>query len=190
MYALRPVAISGANGRSTMFAAGAADFFRAAPAQSPFLGQTTGQGIYENAKEQVRRFDSFVERTKKIANKQIREQIAGKFGLGEPNNKDKALYERNATAGNIAEAESFTPVNYYIFEAPGPAKNRPGKLQDWNHSFKSDVESAEATWGVLPEPQIIERIVQVQGAAAMSPLVPVLVVGGLVVVGLALFGGL
>lgn len=190
-FDVRPVSISGANGsRATMFASGLGDFFRAPSARSPFLGQTTGQGIYDNAKEQIRRFDSFVERTKKLANKQSRERIADDFGLGEPNNKDKAFYERNATAGNVAEADSYTPPNYYIFEVSGPAKNRPARLQDWNHEFKRAVEDAETTWGILPEPQIIERMVLVPGAATMSPLVPVLVTGGLVVVGLALFGAL
>lgn len=186
MYDLRPVAIGQ---RGSLFAAGVNDPFGHALGSS--LGQA-GQSIYQNAKDQVKRFDSLVERTKKIAVKQVREQIADEFGLGEPGNKDKARYMREATAYDIGQAESFTPVNYYVFEAPGPAKHRPGNLQGFNNDFQKRVEQAESTYGILPEPQVIEKIVEVPGATApaASPIVPIVVVGGLAVAGIMLFSAL
>ena len=60
-------------------------------------------------------------------------------------------------------------------------------------SFKKDLDAAEATYGLLPDPQIVERYIEVRvpGAPVETssfPIVPVLVVGGAVVLGLALLG--
>jgi hypothetical protein len=186
MYSLRPVAISGANGsRSTMFTSGVNDFFRTASARSPFLGQTTDQEWYNEAKREVAKFDAFVMRLRKVANKAVRDDLAGRY-IGNPEDTESGAYGRNSVAQDIGEAESYKPVNYLIFSV-SRRRNRVERLDDINNSFESDLVSAEQNWGILPEPQVIERIVQVPGAAA-SPLVPILVVGGLAVAGLALFG--
>lgn len=160
MIPLRVAAIGGFNGpRGSLFHGSATDSFRLGSPSNPAQASmgASGQSIYEEAKKQVAIFDDLVERTKRIANKQSRESIIDEIGLTEPDNKDKGLYARNVTAYEITKADSYTPINYYIFEGPGPAKNRPGRLRDWNSDFKDLVKYAEDTYGSLPEPQVIER---------------------------------
>ena len=157
----------------------------------PSLGQTTDRGWYDRAKGEVAKFDDLAARTKKIANKAVREQLWATH-VGDAADRSSGAYRRESVAQNVAEAESYTPVNHLIFAAGTTARERVDKFSDINHDFRVAVEEAERTWGVLPEPQIIERIVEVPGAPAEglsgSTILTVAVVGGLSVIGLALLG--
>lgn len=160
MIPLRMAAIGGFSGpRGSMFQGTVTDSFRLGSPSNPAQASlgATGQSIYEDAKKQIASFDDLVERTKRIGNRQSREEIADTFGLSEPDNKDKALYMRNATAYSLSQADSYTPINYYVFEGPGPAKGRPTKLGYFNADFAKAVKYAEDTYGSLPQPQVIER---------------------------------
>lgn len=197
-FALRPVAISGSNGpRSPIFAAASNDIFsggwrpamgRPQPAVRG-LGQTTDQEWYNEARREVAKFDSFVNRLRKVANKQVREDLAGRY-VGSPEDSESGIYRRNSVASDIAEAESYTPVNVLVFSVER-RRNRVRQLDSLNNGFERDLTAAEQAWGTLPEPQVIERIVEVQvpgTAPSTPPIVPILVVGGLAVAGLALLG--
>lgn len=190
MVPMRMASIGGFNGpRGSLFHGSATDSFRLGSPSHP--GQASlgdaGQEIYAEAKKQVAVFDSLVERTRRLANKQSRESIIEEFGLAEPANKDKAFYERNATAGNIAQAESYTPVNTYIFTGPGPAKNRPGRLKSWNSEFKDAVKYSEDTYGSLPEPVVIERVTTTTVSETPGWVLPV-TIGAVGIAALAAFG--
>jgi len=189
MIPLRMASIGGFNGpRGTMFHGSATDSFsvgRISLGESDLGVNTTGLARYELAKKELAQYDSLVERVKRIGNKAAREQIIDTYGLSEPDNKDKSLYARNVVASDLANAESYTPINYDIYTAPGPAKNRPGRLQDWNSSFAKDVKYAEDTYGILPEPQVIERTTTVSQVPAW--VMPV-TIGALAVAGLAALG--
>lgn len=190
MIPLRMASIAGFNGpRGSLFHGSATNVFgQSTPSLgTPTLGQSQGLNIYTDAKKQVARFDTLVERTRRLANQAVRDEIIHDYGLTDPGDKDKAQYARDAVAYDISRAESFTPPNYYIYEASGPAKNRPGRLREWNSSFNDAVEAAERTYGILPQPVVIERVVTVPGDAATSPLIPVVLVGALGIAALAIF---
>lgn len=186
---LRPVTISGANGQRTpWFSPAVNDIF--APRS---LGADTNQDWYNRAKREIAQFDGYVERLRRLASRPVREDL-WKTYVGDPADSESGAYRRNTVAWHITEAESYTPINYLVFGADDPGmrvRNRVTKLDSLNSAFKADLDSAEATYGLLPEPQIIEKIIEVRvpGApvAAPFPLVPVLVVGGVAVVGLVLY---
>jgi hypothetical protein len=170
-----------------MFNVSATDSFQLGSPSMPTRASlgATGQDIYENGKKQIAIFDGLVERTKRIANKTARDLVIDSFGLAEPDNKDKALYMRNATAYSISQADSYTPINYYVFEGPGPAKGRPAKLASFNSDFQSAVKDAELTYGILPEPVVIERTTTLSETPAW--VLPV-TIGAIAVAGLAVLG--
>lgn len=189
MVPLRMATISGFSGpRGSLFHGSATNVFGlgASTPGRPMLGQT-GQEIYALAKKELAQFDSLVERTKRLANQASREAIIEEFGLTEPDNKEKALYARNVVASDLAKAESYTPVNYDIYYAPGPAKNRPGRLEDWNDSFRDEVKDSERTYGILPEPVIIERMSTTTVSETPAWVLPV-TIGAIGVAALAAFG--
>jgi hypothetical protein len=181
--------IGGFNGpRGTLFHGSATDSFsvgRNSLGGSGLGVNTVGLSRYDLAKKELAQYDTLVERTKRIGNKVQREQLIDTYGLAEPENKDKSLYARNVVAGDLANAESYTPINYDIYTAPGPAKNRPGRLKDWNSDFAKDVKYAEDTYGILPEAQVIERTTTVSQVPGW--VVPV-TIGAAAVAALAVFG--
>ncbi len=189
MIPLRMAPIGGfSNTRGNMFHVSATDSFRlGSPAmpQTAALGQSDGQDVYNEGKKQLAIFDDLVARTQRIANKTVRDQIISDFGLAEPNNKDKALYMRNATAQSLAKADSYTPINYRVFTGPGPDKNRPRKLGEFNADFAAAVKDAEVTYGSLPEPVVIQSTTTVSQVPAW--VMPV-TIGALAIAGLAAFG--
>lgn len=197
-YALRPVEIVAPGGRSGFFSMGAGDLFgngwrpAAGRPYAPALGQTTNAEWYEMAKHQVRKFDNIVEMLRKIANKAAREELAGEY-VGSPEDRDSGIYRRNSVENAVREAESYSPVNLLVFSTDR-ARSRIQALREITHDFLEEVREAEAYWGTLPEPQVIERIVEVQvpggapPAEPTPPLVPILLVGGLGVAALALLG--
>lgn len=141
------------------------------------LGQGAGLALFQQAKAEIARFDSLVQRTMRIANKTVRDQIISDFGLNDPNNKDKAQYVRDAMASEVSRADA---PNYYFFTSPGPQRNRPAKLAALNQDFESAVKSAEITYGILPEP-ITNTITN----TIESPLtMPILIGAGIVAVAL------
>jgi len=184
---IRPVTISGANGQRTpWFSPAIGEIFA-----KKTLGAVTDQEWYYKAQQTVANYDSYLERLRKLANKQVREDLWDQY-VGNPGDAESGVYRRNSVAGNIAEAEAYTPVNYMVF-AVERVRNRVAKLEEINGSFRRDMNSAEATYGLLPDPQIVERVIEVrvpgEPAPAAFPTVPVLVVGGaVIIVGLALLG--
>lgn len=185
MHAIRLAAISGANGvRTSMFSGAAVQAFSMAGPR-PSLGQASpGSQTYAQAKAELAKFAALVDRTKKIANQTVRDQIIDQFGLADPANKDKAQYMHDAVAYNMHEVESYTPPNYLIYETPGPATNRVSDLASFNKDFDAAVTNAEVTYGILPAPVTITKIVQAPG----SNVVPYLVIGAVAVAALAALG--
>jgi len=190
MDMIRPVTISGANGQRTpWFSPAIGEVFN-----KKSMGADTDQDWFNRAKREVGQFDSYVERLRRLANKTVRESLWDQY-VGDPADSESGAYRRNSVAWNISEAEAYTPVNYMIFAAD-PAglrvRNRVTRLDSLNSDFKKDLDSAEATYGLLPDPQIVERIIEVrvpgEAAAPSFPYVPVLVTAGAVVLGLALLG--
>lgn len=196
MFDLKPVAISGARGsRTPMFSGGVNDMFRSAslsgkligaPMGGQRMGQSSGQDWYNMAVKQVQKFDDILLRLRKVANKAAREQLAATF-VGDPGDSESGMYRRNSVASNVSEAQQYTPVNALVFDQ-SRVQGRVEKLREITHDFLAAVESAEATWGVLPDPQIIERVVEVQGPGEGIPIVPIVIGGAGVLALLALLG--
>lgn len=194
MYNLGMVAISGRTARPSMFSGSVTDNFRVGLAGPYVLGQT-GEEWYARAKKAVADFDAYALRTAKIARKSVRDDIARQFGLNNPADTDKAQYRRNDVQDTIREVESYSPPNYLIYMVGQRARNKVQALEDWNRDFRRTVQQAENDYGVLPEPQVIERIVEVPGAPGAAPAVnwtlPVVIGGGAIIVAalLGVFGG-
>lgn len=183
MLPMRIAVLSGYTGpRSSMFSGGAGDIFGLG---SPSLGRSDAEW-YSEAKEEVAEFDDLLTRTRKIANKQVREDLAKSY-IGDPGDSDSGIYRRNSVAANVSEAESYTPkVNMLVF-GQSRVQNRVQKLKDINSDFKSAVGASEATWGSLPAPQTIETIKVVETQATPGWVAPV-VIGALAIAGLAALG--
>lgn len=197
MYNLGMVMISGGR-RPSMFSGGVTEGFRGAPyamgVPEYALGQTPEEW-YARAKSAVSDFDSYAARTAKIANKAERERVAKDFGLTNPSDSDKAEYRRNDVQETVRQVESYSPPNYLIYSVGQRARNKVQALENWNKDFRRAVTEAENTYGILPEPQVIERIVEVPGAPGAAPAVnwtlPVVIGGGAIIVAalLGVFGG-
>jgi hypothetical protein len=202
MYAyglpLNRVAISGSNGpRASLFAPAAKEIFGlgavAAPAPRRYLGQNfatlnTAQDYYAAAQQVIARYDSLVGRVAKLANKADRDRIISDYGLNEPANKDKSGYMRQALASCVAEVQKYSPLAYEQgFPTHGPCRGRVQKLKDFANDLESEVQTSEMTYGILPEPVVIERLVTGPSAPSSS-IVPYVVVGGVAVAALAALG--
>lgn len=188
MYQLGMVAIGG-GARPSMFVAPLQSQFHVGYSLGgPSLG-VTAQEAYVNAKAAIADYDQLVGRAARIANKTSRDEIVKTYGLNEPDNKDKSLYMRNATASCVAQADAFSPVAYEQgFPSHGPCIGRVTKLQNFIDDMKSDVRNAENTYGILPEPVVITQYVNVPGQAAPGTTnwtIPIAVgVGGLAIAAL------
>lgn len=190
MDLIRPVTISGANGQRTpWFSPSIGEVF-----SRKSMGVDTDQDWYNRAVREVSQYDSYVERLRKLAHKTVRESMWDEY-VGDPTDAESGAYRRNTVAYHISEAEAFTPINYKIFSADPAglrARNRVSRLDSLNSSFKKDIDSAEATYGLLPDPQIVERIVEVRVPVEVEskpfPYVPVIAVAGGVIAVLALLG--
>lgn len=179
MYNLGMVMIggSGASIRPSLFSTSVVDNFGLAGAS---LGQNA-QAYYVNAKSDIAKFDSLVNRVARIANQTLRDQLVSDYGLNDPSNNNKALYMRNALASDVGNAEKFTPIAYEEgFPVRGPSRGRVSKLESFNNDLESAVKDAEITYGILPEPQIITKIVTVPGASTGGTnwTIPIVVAGG------------
>lgn len=148
------------------------------------LGQTE-QTWYSRAKTAVAEYDNLWARTQRIAAKAYRDQLTAQYH-GNPNDPEGALYRRNSVASNLAEAEGYTPINYLVF-GESRVQSRVEKLESWNRDFKRAVKYGEDTYGVLEEPEVIERTVTVQKAVTPSWVMPVVILGGVVLLGSLFF---
>ena len=182
MNSMRVAVLAGYSGpRTSMFAGSASDMFSMGASS---LG-ADGADYYAKAKAAVKQFDDLVATTRRIANKQVREDLAKEY-IGSPDDRDNGTYRRNGVAGNIATAESFTPVNTYFFSSR-EVSNRAQRLIDWNKDFQSAVDDAARQWDLLPNPQVIESIKTVE-VSSIPGWVPVVVLGAAGVAALFAFG--
>jgi len=166
--------------------------FRPAPVRplpGPIMGLSLedGKRLYEQSKEAVAKFDSLAVRASKIAYKPVRDEIIEKFGLLEPNNKDKAMQWRNALQEYVAQVEASNPLNYYVFIQD---TSRPRNRLEWvtgaDRDLEDAVKDAETTYGSTPEPQVVIKEVAVPGQGT-DLTVPILLGAGAVAVAL-IFG--
>lgn len=186
MFALGMARISSTRTtRASYFSEAAVDSF------APGLGaQRVGLGAnaeeyYLKAKGAIGQFDSLVERVKRIANKTERDGIAVAYGLTSPENKDKAMYMRNALAYDVSEADKFTPTAYEQgFPALGPSRGRVAKLESFNNSFEAAVRNAENLYGILPMPETITNYVTTTTTTTqpLNWILPILALGAGVLV--------
>jgi len=162
------------------------------PLAGPTLGLSLedGKRMYQDAKAAVAKFDMLADRASKIAYKPTRDEIIAEYGLLEPNNRDKAFQWRNALQEYVAQVEASTPPNYYVFIQD---TTRPRNRLEWVTKADADLErsvtEAEATYGSLPEPQVVIKEIQVPGAAVAGTdyTVPLLIGAGAVTLAL-IFG--
>lgn len=150
----------------------------------PNLGQN-GQTWFTRGKASVVQYDDLWARTELIANKTYREELAGEYHSS-PDNKDGSLFRRNTVAYNIGQAESYTPVNYPIFEK-SDVQGRVEKLEAWNHRFRDAVKYGESEYGILDKPETIERIITVEKTDIPGWVIPAGVVAVFVVLGIIAF---
>lgn len=178
MYNLGMVMIggSGTGTRPSFFSGSVSDNFGLA---GPVLGQDAQQ-FYVNAKNAIAKYDSLVQRVARVANKTVRDQLISDYGLSEPSNKDKSMYMRNALASDVANAEKFSPIAYEEgFPTHGPARGRVTKLNNFDSDLENAVKDAEVTYGILPEPVVIEKVVTVPGASTGTNwTIPLVVAAG------------
>ncbi len=156
MYDVGMVMISGGRGRPNLFQHRMGDVFGRQFGGSPSLGQT-GVGTYTQVKNDIAQWDALAARLKRIANQAVREQLAQRFGLTNPSDKDKGQYMRDRSAYHVAQADSSSPPNYSIFapDTPGPAKNDARDLESFIAEAQSAIKSAEDQFGLLTGPQTI-----------------------------------
>lgn len=160
---------------------------------APFLGRQESNGSlgqneqqwFARAKAAVADYDELWARTQQIANKTYREQVAAKY---RPPAVDQngALYRRNSVAYNISQAESYTPVNYLIYNE-SQQQSRVSKLEDFNKGFREDVKFGEKEYGILDSAQVIENTILKSETPAW--VLPTAIGAGLMIVGLLFLGG-
>jgi len=162
-------------------------------ARGPFMGLSLedGKRMYEEAKAEIATFDQLAYKASRISYKPERDAIVSDFGLLEPNNNDKALNQRNDLQEYVAEVEKVPGApNYYVFiQDTTRPRNRLDRVKSANVALARDVSEAERTYGLLEEPQVIIKEIQVPGAAAGGTdlTVPILIGAGAVTLAL-LFG--
>lgn len=179
---MRVAVLSGYSGpRSPMFANSAGDMFSLG---SRSLGKSASDW-YNQARSLVGQFDDLIVRTRKIANKPVREQLADEYIGSNPQNQDAGIYTRNGVAANIATAESYTPVNTILYDKR-EIQNRVQRLQSIVTDFNSAIVDAEKEWGSLPDPQVIETLKTVQ-VSTTPGWVPVVLIGAAGVAALAAY---
>lgn len=171
-----------------------ASMFRSVPF-SPVLGQKEGprqelgqqaeQQWFARAKAAVAQYDELWAKTQQIANKTYREELATKYHT-DPSDPDGALYRRNSVAYNLSQAESYTPVNYLVYST-SQQQNRVSKLENWNSDFKEDVNYGSTQYGLLDEPQVIERTSTITETKAPEWLMPAGLGLGAFLLGMVLF---
>jgi hypothetical protein len=129
---------------------------------SPTMGQTTPFQWYQKAKAETAKFAGLLERTAKVANRTAREEILG--WLGKSDVRGTPAYVYASVMSDIAEnVEAYSPPNYDAYQV-SRRRERVAELDSVNKDFERKVNQATATYGELPEPVKIERIITVPGA--------------------------
>ena len=134
----------------------AAPFSTHAGPKRAALGQTEQQW-YARAKAAVAKFDELETRVRRLASPVVRSEIYSEF-VGEASDSESALYRRNSVAYNVSQAESYTPINYMVFAAQ--QQSRVEKLEEMVRQLNTEVTAAEGISGILPDPVIMERVVE------------------------------
>lgn len=186
MVPIRMASISGFNGpRGSLFHGSATNTFGLG-APRPVMGKTrTAPEWYAYAGSEINQYDGLLLQARKIANKASREGLIKDY-YGDPSDSDSAIYRRNSVAANKAEAEAYTPINYYIYDK-STVQGRVEKLNTWNKDFGAAVKYAEDTYGSLPEPVVIERIMTSTVSETPAWVLPV-TIGAIGIALLAAFG--
>lgn len=145
----------------------------------------TGAQWYQRAKQAEVNFQALLARTARIANKTLRDEVAA--WVGAVGSVDTPMERYGTVIVNTNTAESYAPLNTTEFER-SQLQNRVTKLESYNNEFQAKVKNAEDYYGILPEPVVIERFVNVPGAPAAGGTdwtIPIAVgVGTIVLVGL------
>lgn len=146
------------------------------------------QKWFTQAKAAVAAYDDLWARTKLIADKTYREQLAAKYHT-KPEDENGAFFRRNSVAYKVSEAESFTPVNYKIFD-DSQQQDKVTKLENWNSDFRKDVEYGEKTYGLLQTPEAIEQTTTTTTPTEVPGwLIPAGIGLGALIIGALLLGG-
>lgn len=158
------------------------------PVQKPRLGEDE-QKWFTRAKAGVAAYDDLWVRTQLIADETYREQLAAKYHT-KPEDQNGAFFRRNSVAYKVSEAESFTPVNYKIFD-DSQQQDKVTALENWNSDFRKDVEYGETTYGLLKAPAAIEQATTTTGTPTEVPgwLLPAGIGLGALIIGALLLGG-
>lgn len=154
---ISPIAIGGAGPKSHLFSASLSESvgFHKAMAGSQ-LGQAAAD-FYARAKAALARFDALVNRLRRVAYQQGRDQAFIDFGLTDPSDKNRGKYMRDAVMYDLSQAEMFTPVAYEEgFPVTGPSRGRVAKLEDVNSDLNDIVTNYEQVYGILPEAQVVQ----------------------------------
>ena len=126
------------------------------------MGQTTPYQWYQTAKAEVANFDRYLNGAARIANKTARNEVLA--WVGKSGTEGTPAYKAGMVISDLAEnVEAFTPPNYDAYQL-ARRRNRITELADVNKVFSSKVKAALATYGELPEPVVIERVIMTQGA--------------------------
>ena len=163
-------------------------------ARGPYMGLSLedGKRMYDDAKAEIAKFDQLAYQASRIAYKPERDSIVSEFGLLEPDNNDKALNQRNDLQQYVVEVEKSTPPNYYVFiQDTTRPRHRLDRVKSANVALARAVDEAVRTYGLLEQPQVIIKEIQVPGAATPGGgsdlTVPILIGAGAVTLAL-IFG--
>jgi hypothetical protein len=169
-------------GRGTPSMFGGTAFHSMGPSYA--LG-ATGSEWYQRAKQAEANFQALMARTARIANQTVRDQIVD--WIGAPGSVDTPMERYNTLISDSDRAQGYTPLNTTEYER-SQLQNRITKMESYNNQLKEKVKDAEDFYGILPEPVVIEKFINVPGApgaAGFNWTIPVAVgVGAVALVAL------
>lgn len=147
----------------------------------------TGAEWYQRATDAVAKFQELLGRVARIAHKAARETIVDWIGV---NGVDGTPMDRYySVLYDIGQAESYAKLNTTNFER-SQLQNRVIKLEAFNRELATKVKNAEDYYGILPDPVVIERFVNVPGAPSGANWVVPAAVGVGVIAVVALINAL
>lgn len=176
-FGFAPVVIAGNGQKQSLFSTSLADSLGFhSSLGSVGMGQRTPERWYSEAREEVVEYDDLLMRARKIANRQVAAALADRYTT------EPIVHRRDTVARQVSLSDQTTgPTKYENFRRADVIGDVQ-ELKDYNSDFKDDVQSAELTYGSVPEPIVIERerVVTVPGAPAPTPnwVLPAVLVGG------------